>query len=105
MKQYLIYGWDGAGDDAMERRLEARPSHFENARRMKALGNFIFDGVIPGTKGKMIGANMLMQFETEKGLHEWLEKKPYLVIMFGCIMMSIPSRSPMSKVFPCSCCL
>jgi uncharacterized protein YciI len=78
MKQYVVYGWDGKDENALERRMTVRPSHFENAKRLKALGNFIFGGAILDRNGKMIGSNMIMQFETDSELEDWLNSEPYI---------------------------
>jgi len=79
MKQYVIHAWDGKDESALDRRMAARPSHFENARRLKALGNFIFGGAILDENGKMIGSNMIMQFETDYELQDWLDSEPYII--------------------------
>jgi uncharacterized protein YciI len=78
MKQYLVYAWDGTDGNTLERRMSMRPSHFENAKRLKALGNFILGGAILNDEGKMIGSNMIMQFETEAELQDWLNTEPYI---------------------------
>ena len=79
MKQYLIYAWDGKGQDALERRMSVRPFHFEKARELKAKGNFVFGGAILNDDGKMIGSNMIVQFETDQELKAWLDSEPYIV--------------------------
>jgi uncharacterized protein YciI len=78
MKQYIVYAWDATDDNALERRMSVRPPHFENAKRLKASGNFILGGAILNNEGKMIGSNMIMQFETEAEFEDWLHTEPYI---------------------------
>ena len=78
MLQYIVFAWDGADEEALERRMNARPAHFECARKLKSNNNFIPGGAMLDDAGKMIGSTMVVQFETEEGLEEWLEKEPYI---------------------------
>ena len=78
MKQYIVYAWDGTDNDALERRMSARPAHFDCARELKAENNLILGGAMLDDEGKMIGSTMVVQFETEKGLADWMKKEPYI---------------------------
>lgn len=77
MQQYIIYGWDGTDDNALERRMNARPAHLDNSRKWKENGNFILGGAMLNEEGKMIGSTMVMQFETTEQLQQWLDTEPY----------------------------
>ncbi len=79
MQQYIIYAWDGTDEQALERRMNARPSHFERAAALKASGNFILGGAMLNDEGKMIGSTMVVQFETPDGLQGWLDTEPYVL--------------------------
>ena len=78
MQQYIMYAWDGIDEQALERRMSIRPSHFKNARKLKDNGNFIFGGAMLNDKGKMIGSMMVVQFETKEQLQQWLDTEPYI---------------------------
>jgi uncharacterized protein YciI len=78
MQQYIMHAWDGTDEQALERRMNNRPAHFENARKLKAKGNFIFGGAMLNNEGKMIGSTMVMQFETKDELQQWLNTEPYI---------------------------
>ncbi|PWT98622.1 MAG: hypothetical protein C5B52_11915 [Bacteroidetes bacterium] len=78
MKQYILYGWDGKDEKALDRRMLVRPNHLANASKLKEKGNFIIGGAILNDEGNMIGSTMIMQFEDEKGLQEWLDTEPYI---------------------------
>jgi len=78
MQQYIVYAWDGNDEQALERRMKARPAHFDNSRRIKANGNFIVGGAILNDEGKMIGSTMVVQFETKEDLQQWVDTEPYI---------------------------
>jgi uncharacterized protein len=78
MQQYLVHAWDGTDDQALERRMKARPAHFDNSRRIKASGNFVLGGAMLNDEGKMIGSTMVLQFETREELQQWVDTEPYI---------------------------
>jgi uncharacterized protein YciI len=78
MQQYIVYAWDGADEQALERRMNARPAHFNNSRRIKANDNFIIGGAILNDEGNMIGSVMVVQFETKEELQQWVDTEPYI---------------------------
>ncbi len=78
MKQYLVLGRDGKDENALDRRMQQRPLHFETARSLKAKDRFIKGGAMLDEEGKMIGSAMMVQFESEEELHAWLENEPYI---------------------------
>jgi len=78
MIQYLIHALDHTDTGALERRMAARPAHFEGAKKLKSNGNFIIGSAILDQEGKMIGSNMIVQFETEAAFQEYLKSEPYV---------------------------
>lgn len=78
MNQYLITAYDGTDEYALERRMSVRPFHFEGAKKLKENGNFIVGGAILDNNGMMIGSTMILQFEDEKQLHNWIDNEPYI---------------------------
>ena len=78
MQQYLVYAWDGTDAHALERRMSARPSHLERARKLKASGNYVMGGALLDEEGKMVGSTMIVQFESKEQLNHWLDDEPYL---------------------------
>lgn len=75
---YVVHAYDATGPDAPDRRLAARPSHFEGARRLKADGHFVLGGALLSPEGQMIGSMMLLDFADEAQLQEWLSWEPYV---------------------------
>ncbi|MEI9809006.1 MAG: YciI family protein [Bacteroidota bacterium] len=78
MRQYLILAYDGTDPGAEDRRMMARPSHFEMAKELKHHHRFITGGAILNDAGKMIGSMMVVQFETEDDLMYWMRNEPYI---------------------------
>jgi len=78
MQQYLIIARDGADEEAPDRRMNARPDHFKLAKQLKSNNNFVIGGAMLDDQGKMIGSMMVVQFEDEKGLNNWLRHEPYV---------------------------
>ena len=78
MQQYILTAMDGTDAGALDRRMTARPLHFVRARELKASGNFITGGAILNEQGQMIGSMMIIQFETEDQLKEWMDTEPYI---------------------------
>jgi uncharacterized protein YciI len=59
--------------------MEVRPRHFEYARRMKAEGKIIVGGAQLSDEGKMKGSAVVLNFEDENGLQEYLKNEPYIL--------------------------
>ncbi|WP_234735656.1 YciI family protein [Tellurirhabdus bombi] len=77
--QYVVHAYDFTDEQAYDRRLAARPAHFERARQLKADGHFILGGALLDETGKMIGSMMLVEFDSEENLNNWLQSDPYVV--------------------------
>lgn len=78
MKQYLISAQDFTDEQALERRMTARPAHLENVKKLKSKNHYILGGAMLNEQGKMIGSTMIVQFETPENLQEWLQNDPYV---------------------------
>ena len=78
MQQFVIIAKDGIDSEALERRMTARPFHLERARELKANNNFVIGGATLDKEGKMMGSVMIVQFENEEGLKQWLDNDPYV---------------------------
>ena len=79
MLQFVIIAEDGADEQALERRMANRPAHLDGARKLKAEDHYIVGGATLNPEGKMNGSVMIVQFETEEQLHEWLDREPYIM--------------------------
>jgi uncharacterized protein len=78
MNQYLITAFDGTNENALDHRMNIRPYHLEGVKKMKESGNFIIGGANLNDDGKMIGSTMILQFEDQKDLQNWIDSEPYI---------------------------
>ncbi|MEZ0487679.1 YciI family protein [Fibrella aquatica] len=75
---YVVHAYDGTDPEAIDRRMAARPAHFEGARRLKSEGHFILGGALLSPDGQMIGSMMLLEFTDEAQLQNWMSWEPYI---------------------------
>ncbi|GAB3316359.1 YciI family protein [Larkinella ripae] len=76
--QYVIHAYDYTDEQAHDRRLAVRAQHFDGARRLKTAGHFVLGGALLDPAGKMIGSMMLLDFDSEDQLNDWLQNEVYL---------------------------
>ncbi|TAH21926.1 MAG: hypothetical protein EAZ08_01995 [Cytophagales bacterium] len=79
MQHFLIHAYDYTDAQALDRRMAARPAHFEGIKKLKETGNFVLGGAILNDEGQMIGSNAVLQFETKEDLQAYLAIEPYIV--------------------------
>lgn len=77
--QFLVIGKDGNDKKAQERRMAVREAHLNLGDEMEASGERWYGCVMLDDNGKMIGSMAVMDFPSEKELHDWLKKEPYVV--------------------------
>jgi uncharacterized protein YciI len=75
---YVLHAYDYTDEKALERRMSVRERHLEGAKILKAEGHFVLGGALLSSEGKMMGSMMVVDFETETQLNEWLHKDPYV---------------------------
>lgn len=76
--QWLIIARDGTDENALSRRLAARPAHLESAAKLQAAGHLLIGGALTDDDGRMIGTAAVAQFETRAELDRWLATDPYV---------------------------
>ncbi|RNI21809.1 YciI family protein [Rufibacter latericius] len=79
MPQYLITALDYTDAQALDRRMATRPAHLEMAKQLKASGNFILGGAMLSPEEKMIGSTLVLEFENDAALQQWMDQEPYLL--------------------------
>ncbi len=72
--QFMIKATDGEGK--LSKRMEVRPGHLENMSKIK--GKVICAGGLLDQEGKMKGSLMVMEFESEELLEEYLRNERYI---------------------------
>jgi len=78
MPHYLVLAYDGTDADAMNRRMAARPAHFEGIKPMLERGEVVSGGALLDDDGKMIGSAMMVNFKDRADLDAWLKRDPYV---------------------------
>lgn len=77
--QFLILGYDGKDESALERRMAAREGHLALGDKMRESGELLYAAAILDDNQKMIGSAMICEFASRADLDKWLEKEPYVV--------------------------
>jgi len=75
---FVVHAYDYTDGQAFQRRMAARPTHFEGARDLKAAGHFVMGGALLGTDNKMIGSMMVLDFEDDAQMSQWRDNEPYI---------------------------
>ena len=76
--QFMIIAYDGKDEEAMNRRMAARPAHIDGAGLLKESGKLIAGGAILDDAGQMIGSTLYVEFDSRAELDSWLEQDPYV---------------------------
>ena len=71
--QYMIRALDGK--NMLEKRLAVRTQHLENLQKVK--GKILCAGGLLDDEGKMKGSTLVIDFESEDALKEYLKSEPY----------------------------
>lgn len=76
--QFMITAYDGTDDEALDRRMAARPAHIDSAAELKQSGKLIAGGAILDDKEQMVGSTMYVEFESREELNNWLTNDAYV---------------------------
>ncbi len=78
--QFLVLGYDGKDEKAMDRRLSVREEHLKTFNEYYDKGIFLYASVILDDQGEMIGSMIVCEFESKQELHsQWLDNEPYVI--------------------------
>lgn len=75
---YVIHAYDFTDAKALQRRMDARQSHLEGARKLKAEGHFVMGGALLGPEGNMIGSMMVVDFVSDEEVQQAVANDPYV---------------------------
>lgn len=76
--QFLVCGYDGTDDEALERRLSVRADHLALGDKLVESGNMLI-GVALLDGDRMIGSALVVDFPSREDVDKWLEIEPYVV--------------------------
>ena len=78
--QFIVLGYDGTDDKALDRRLAAREAHLKLAKEMFGDGKWLYAAAILDDGGKMIGSMIVCDFPSRNDLEgQWLKSEPYVI--------------------------
>jgi len=75
--QFILIGYDGTDEGALDRRMAVRSEHLEKIEILKKSGEFLLGGAILDDSGKMIGSTIVYEFPDRAALDEKLKDEPY----------------------------
>jgi uncharacterized protein YciI len=77
---YIVLGYDGTDEKALERRLAARDAHLEQAETLFQNGLWLYAAAILDDQGKMSGSMIVCDFPSREQIQtQWLDKEPYVL--------------------------
>ena len=78
--QFIVTGYDGKDDDALDRRMVARDAHLKVAKKMADNGKWLYAAAIINEKDQMAGSVIICEFDSKESLKkEWLDNEPYIL--------------------------
>ena len=78
--QFIVTGYDGKDDDALDRRMVARDAHLKIAKEMADNGKWLYAAAIINEKEQMTGSVIICEFDSKESLKkEWLDNEPYIL--------------------------
>lgn len=78
--QFIVLGYDGTDDKALERRMTVRESHLKYAQEMFDAGKWLYASAILDDEGMMIGSMIVCDYFSREELQEqWLKNEAYVL--------------------------
>ncbi|MBF0242892.1 MAG: hypothetical protein HQK64_10525 [Desulfamplus sp.] len=78
--QFVVLGYDGTDEKALEKRMAVREAHLKMASDMYEQGKWLYAAAILNDAGNMCGSMIVCQFDSIEALKsEWLDSEPYMV--------------------------
>jgi len=77
--QFLVCGYDGDDDEALERRMKVREAHLAHGDELWAQGNMVIAVALLDGDDRMVGSAIVVDFPTRDDVDRWLEREPYVV--------------------------
>ena len=76
---FIVLGYDGTDEGALERRLAERDAHLAGAKALKESGNLLFAAALQNDKEEMCGSMLAMSFDSRADLDAWFNTEPYVL--------------------------
>ena len=77
--QFVVLGYDGKDDKALDRRMAARDAHIKNLEKLYNEGFILYAAALTDDDGKMIGSMVVAEYGSRDEMKkQWLDKEPYV---------------------------
>ena len=76
--QFIITAYDGTDSEALARRMDVRPRHLENMKKVMEQVKVLCAGGITNEEGVPVGSFLIMDFPTREALDQYLATEPYI---------------------------
>ncbi len=77
--QFIVLGYDGTDEGALDRRLAVRDPHLQGAKQMYENGQWLYAAALLDDNEKMIGSMIVCDFPSREDLDkQWLNTEPYI---------------------------
>jgi len=78
--QFIVTGYDGKDDGALDRRMAAREAHLATAKKMVENGRWLHAAAMLNDEEKMTGSLIICEFDSRQAMEsEWLDSEPYVL--------------------------
>ena len=77
--QFIVNGYDGTDEKALQRRLAAREEHLKSVETRFQAGEFLYGAALLDDEGKMKGSMMIVEYSSREELDNWLKVEPYVL--------------------------
>ncbi|AKL94324.1 putative protein YCII-like [Clostridium aceticum] len=77
--QFLITGYDGSDEKALERRMAVREEHLALVKNMADEKKHLYGAALLDENEKMIGSFLVVDFPSREELDAYLKIEPYVV--------------------------
>ena len=78
--QFIVSGYDGQDEGALDRRMAAREDHLAMAKQMVENNKWLYAAAILNEEDKMTGSLIICEFASKQAMQsEWLDKEPYVL--------------------------
>ena len=77
--QFLVCGYDGDDDEALDRRMRARPDHLALGDELTAQGRMVLGVALLDDEERMVGSAIVVDFPGRDDVDRWLAVEPYVV--------------------------
>jgi len=78
--QFIVSGYDGQDEGAMDRRMAAREAHLAMAKQMVENKKWLYAAAMLNEEDKMTGSMIICEFDSRQAMErEWLDQEPYVL--------------------------